>query len=226
MYNSIQHFNEFGVRKIEKKVKTFVREGKDLADLVLGIKEDLFELGRNILVEILEEMDEHLRKSGLRKNNWEIVRKDETGILTTFGTIRYNRTYFKPKAGGKRKYLVDELVGLKPHDRVSADVVINVVEEAIDSSYRKGGEVAGYLDEISKQAVMNKIHNLKIIEPELKVDKKRDVKILYVEADEDHVSLQRQGDEKDNQSKTAMPKLVYVHEGMLMYGKEASNRKQ
>jgi hypothetical protein len=50
MYNSIQHFNEFGVRKIEKKVKTFVREGKDLADLVLGIKEDLFELGRNILV--------------------------------------------------------------------------------------------------------------------------------------------------------------------------------
>jgi hypothetical protein len=214
MYNSIQHFNEFGVRKIEKKVKTFVREGKDLADLVLGIKEDLFELGRNILVEILEEMDEHLRKSGLRKNNWEIVRKDETGILTTFGTIRYNRTYFKPKAGGKRKYLVDELVGLKPHDRVSADVVINVVDEAIDSTYRKGGEVAGYLDEISKQAVMNKIHNLKIIEPELKVDKKRDVKILYVEADEDHVSLQRKGDEKDNQSKTAMPKLVYVHEGI------------
>ena len=214
MYNSIQHFNEFGVKKIESKIKTFLRDGEDLADLVLGLKEDLFELGRNILVEVLEEMDEHLRNSGLRKNNWEIVRRDGRSILTTFGTIRYNRTYFKPKSGGKRKYLVDEFVGIKPHDRVSADVVINVVDEAIDSSYRKGGEVAGYLDEISKQAVMNKIHTLDIKEPEHKVAKKRNVKILYVEADEDHVPLQRKDDEKGNQSKIAMPKLVYVHEGI------------
>lgn len=41
---------------------------------------------------------------------------------------------------------------------------------------------------------MNKIHNLEIIEPELKVDKKRDVKILYIEADEDHVVLQNKMD--------------------------------
>ena len=206
---SIQDFNEFA-RKTENKVRKFLREGKDLAELTLGLQEDLFELGRNILVETLEGMDEQLRKSGVRKNNWEIVRKDETGILTTFGTIKYNRTYFKPKSGGKRKYLVDELVGLKPHDRVSADVVINVVEEAIDSSYRKGGERAGYMDEISKQAVMDKIHNLEISEHEHKVDKKRDVRILYVEADEDHVSLQGE----DDKSKIAMPRLVYVHEGV------------
>ena len=142
---SIQDFNEFA-RKAENKVREFLREGKDLAELTLGLQEDLFELGRNILVETLEGMDEQLRKSGVRKNNWEIIRKDKTAILTTFGTIKYNRTYFKPKSGGKRKYLVDELVGLKPHDRVSADVVINVVEEAIDSSYRKGGERDGLLE--------------------------------------------------------------------------------
>lgn len=214
MYNSIQHFNEFGVEKIREKTKSFLSEGKDLADLILGLQEDLFELGRNILVEILEGMDNHLRSSGLRKNNWEVVRKDETGILTTFGTIHFNRTYFKPKAGGKRRYLVDDLVGLKPHDRVSSDVVINVVDEAIDSSYRRGGERAGYLDEISKQAVMNKIHNIEIVEPKFKADKKRDIRILYVEADEDHVALQVKADNKGNQSKIAMPKIVYVHEGI------------
>lgn len=159
-------------------------------------------------------MDKHLRSSGLRKNNWEIVRKDETGILTTFVAIRFNRTYFKPKAGGKRKYLVDELVGLQPHDRMSADVVINVVDEAIESTYRKGGERADILDEISKQAVMNKIHDIEIVEPKPKVDKKRDIKILYIEADEDHVALQRKGDGKASQSKIAMPKIVYVHEGI------------
>ena len=62
MYNSIQHFNEFGVSKIEKVITTFVAEKKDLADLVLGLQESLFELGRNIVTEVLEDMDDHIRK--------------------------------------------------------------------------------------------------------------------------------------------------------------------
>ena len=45
MYNSIQHFNEFGLKKIEKVIETFVTEKKDLADLVLDLQETLFELG-------------------------------------------------------------------------------------------------------------------------------------------------------------------------------------
>jgi len=36
MYNSIHHFNEFGVKKIEKTIKEFIKEGKDLGDLVFG----------------------------------------------------------------------------------------------------------------------------------------------------------------------------------------------
>jgi hypothetical protein len=28
MYNSIQHFNEFGVKRIEKTVKNFIKDGK------------------------------------------------------------------------------------------------------------------------------------------------------------------------------------------------------
>ncbi|WP_373898709.1 hypothetical protein ACER0A_005475 [Haloimpatiens sp. FM7315] len=67
MYNSIQHFNEFGVKEIEKEIKSFICERKDIADLVIDLKENLFELGRNILVEILEDMDNYLRSSGIRK---------------------------------------------------------------------------------------------------------------------------------------------------------------
>ncbi len=211
MYNSIHHFLKFGVKNIEKKIKSFLEEGKDLADLVFDLEEDLYELGRNILVEVLEEIDQYLCKSWRRKKKWEIVRRDETSILTSFGTITYNRTYFKPKAGGKRKYLVDELVGIKPHDRVSEDVVIKTIDEAIDSSYRKAGRRASYTDELSKQTVMNKIHSLEIKEPEIEVNEKRDVRVLYIEADEDHVSLQNK---RKGQKKIAMPKLVYVHEGI------------
>lgn len=191
MYNSIQQFNEFGVKKIEKEIKNFISERKDFADLVLGLREELFELGKNILTEVLEDMDEYIRNSEHRKKSWEIVRKDKTSLLTSFGMIRYNRTYFKSKKDGKRYYLVDEIVGIGPHDRISSDVVINAIEEAIKSSYRKAGEKAAYMDEISKQAVMDKVHDIDIVEPKIEEYEKRDVRILYVEADEDHVHLQK-----------------------------------
>jgi hypothetical protein len=181
MYNSINHFIEFGVKNIEKKVKNFVCNGGDLADLVLNLKEDVFELVRNILQEVIEDMDNLLRNNQERKKYWEIIRKDENKILTIFGEVRYRRTYFKLKNGNKREYLVDKIIGIEPHDRVSADVVINVIEEAVESSYRKAGEMATYLDEISKQAVMKKIHSLEIIEPGIKVEKKKKLKTLYVE---------------------------------------------
>jgi hypothetical protein len=152
MYNSIQHFNEIGVRKIEETIKNFISEKKDLADLVFGLQESLYELGRNIVTEVLEDMDQHLRESAVRKKDWEIVRKDKTSLVTSFGSIRYERTYFKPKRQGKRRYLVDEIVGISPHDRVSEDVVINAIEEAIDSSYRKAGEKVSYREILSSLA--------------------------------------------------------------------------
>jgi hypothetical protein len=212
LYNSIQYFNNFGVKKIEERIKCFLSEGKDIADLILGVNQDLMQLGRDIVTEVLEDMDEFLRNDGVRKNDWEIVRKDETGLLTSFGQIRYKRTYFKPKHGGKRKYLVDELVGIKPHDRMSADVVINTLGEAIESSYRKAGEKASYEDEVSKQAVMNKVHAAEINPPKLKDTEKRDVRVLYIEADEDHVAHQTK--RSKDRSRCLMPKLIYVHEGI------------
>ncbi|MGE5631066.1 MAG: UPF0236 family transposase-like protein, partial [Caulobacteraceae bacterium] len=109
MYNSIQHFNEFSTRKIEETIKNFISQKKDIADLVLGLQESLFELGRNIVTEVLEDMDEYLRKCEIRKKEWEIVRKDETGLLTSFGAIKYNRTYFKAKKEGRHQYLVDKI---------------------------------------------------------------------------------------------------------------------
>lgn len=230
MYNSIQYFNDYGVTKIEEEIKNFIKEGKNIADLVLDLQDNLFELGRDILKEVLEDMDEYLRNDEVRKKSWDIVRKDETSILTSFGTIKYDRTYFKSKKDGKRHYLVDDIVGIKPHERMSADVVINAIDEAAESSYRKAGEKAAYMDEISKQAVMDKIHNLDFVESkaESKTNEyeRKNVKILYIEADEDHVHLQQKGSNKKDKDihSIAMPRIVYVHEG-IDYNKSSKNRK-
>lgn len=217
MYNSIQHFNEFGIKKIEKAIETFIAEKKDIADLVLDLQKNFYELGRNILTEVLEEMDEFIFESKARKKRYEAVRKDdENSLLTSFGMIAYNRRYYKSKENGEYKHLVDECVGIQPHDRVSADVVINALDEATQSSYRKAGANVAYDSDLSKQAVMNKVHEIEVIDALLPTSEKRTVRLLYIEADEDHVALQNktQGDDRKRKSGISMPKLVYVHEGI------------
>ncbi len=216
MYNSIQQFNEFGLRKIEKVIETFVSEKKDIADLVLGLQESLYELGRSIVSEVLEDMDEHIRNSAERKKRYEIVRKDPSTLLTSFGTIAYSRTYFKPKTGGQRGYLVDKLAGIKTHDRVSADVVINALEEATQSSYRRAGTKVAYDSDLSKQAVMKKVHEIEVVDAPHPNSEKKALRVLYIEADEDHVALQQKKKVGDIQRKAgiSMPKLVYLHEGI------------
>ena len=227
MYNSIQQFLDFGIANIRETVKSFIEQGDDVANLVLGLQKDIFELGRNIVAEVLDGMDEHLRKSGCRKQQWEIIRKDNASVLTSFGRVDYSRTYFLSKKTGERKYLVDSIVGINPHDRVTADVVINAIDEAVDSSYRKAGEKASYVEKISKQAVMDKIHNLEVVQPSVIIQHKKENRVLFIEADEDHVAQQkkkRQTQKNPNQRNILMPKMIYVHEG-IDYEKSTTKRK-
>ena len=105
MYNSIQQFLDFGIANIRETVKSFIEQGDDVANLVLGLQKDIFELGRNIVAEVLDGMDEHLRKSGCRKQQWEIIRKDNANVLTSFGRVDYSRTYFLSKKQAKENIL-------------------------------------------------------------------------------------------------------------------------
>jgi len=117
--------------------------------------------------------------------------------------------------------------------RKSQDVVIKSIEHAVEASYRISGENATNTEDIvSKQAVMKDIHKLEIpaIIPKVKTKKKQ--KPLYINADEDHVSLQfhkKKGDLKvDNigrKQNTVMPKLIYVFEGVEKEGPNSQRNK-
>ena len=88
-------------------------------------------------------------------------------------------------------YLLDQLMGIEKHARITEDALARVLEESSESSYRKGGtnvSISG--DSISKEAVMNKLHCLQFPVPEVK--EKKELKTIYIDADEDHVSLQYQ----------------------------------
>lgn len=221
MFLSIINFLEVSLKEMDQNIKDTLSSKKDVADVVLVVQEFVNKLGTDIVKEVIEEVDEGIRNSPHRKGKWEIVRSDENTLLTSMGNMTYKRTLFKDLRSGKSCYLADKQFGIEPHARMTEDVIINVVKEAADSSYRKGGISASITDMVSKETVKNILHGLEIEVPEKAVKKKKQVKRLYVNADEDHVAAQfwsKKGDLKKDENgckiNTIMPKLIYVYEGI------------
>lgn len=218
MYNSIQHFIELGTKDLEKVFINYSTDLTRIAEMVYGVTDRVVNLGLSIIAEELEFYDEHLRKSQERKRHWQIVRRDETTLLTSLGSVTYHKTLFRNKETGKSEYLLDRYMNLEKHARMTEDAEAKILEEAVESSYRRGGENASIgLEAVSKETVMNKLHALAFPKAEAKAEKKQ-LPYLYIDCDEDHVSLQyleKKGDiGKRKRVNTVMPKIVYVYEGI------------
>ena len=217
MIKSIQQFEEVGVKNLAGVLEKFVKEPEKQAEFIYGITESVIELGLHMIAETFESMDTELRLSGLRVQNWVISRRDETSLITSLGTVKYHKTLFKNKKTGACAYLLDQIMGLESHSRMTEDAEAQMLEEAVDSSYRRGGIKASLSDTVSKQTVKNKVHELKFCVRTEPVETKKQVDCLYIDADEDHVSLQyleKKGDIVKPRSNTSMPKIAYVYEGI------------
>ncbi len=233
MHNSIQHFMDRGIQNIEKIVKSFISDEKmDIGELVLELNKPLQELQRAIIKETIEEIDGVYRRSSYRKDRYVIERSnDENSFTSTCGVITYKRTYFEDKKTGECIHLADKACGITKKMRKSDDVVAKGLEHVIDSSYRISGENATVTDDIiSKQAIMRDVHTLEIPVIIPKNKEKKKIKALYINADEDHVSLQfnkKKGDLRVNEygrkSNTVEPRLACIFEGIE---KESPNSKR
>jgi len=233
MESIIQHFIDVCVKEFEKtRERLFEDEQMNIGEFIIELGKPLQEIQRMVTAETIEMMDEVYRESIHRKKTHVIERsKEPSSFISTCGVIRYSRTYFQDKKTGKCVYLADEACGITPNMRKSEDVVVEGLKHVIDSSYRISGEHATNTEDIiSKQAVMKDIHSLEIPDFIPPVRSKKKVKVLYINADEDHVSLQFnkvKGDlTKDNNGRkinTLEPRLACIFEGIE---KESENSKR
>lgn len=221
MINSIQHFCSEGVKNLEKVMVDYATDMTKIAEMIQGVSKAMTGLGVSIIAEELENCDELLRVRKELRPEWHIVRRDETTLLTSLGIVTYHKTLFKNKHTGKREYLLDRIMGIEKHARMTEDAEAKLLEEAVQNSYRKGGEnVSITEDVVSGETVMNKLHALQFPKAEPQPEKKA-LKYLYIDADEDHVALQyinEKGDIKKPRTNTIMPKLIYVYEGIRREG--------
>lgn len=216
----IQHVNEVSIKAFVELQKEFFKNPKDFASYVYGISAELQKIGLMIIRESLEDMDRMYRESGLCREKWVINRKDAKQLVTSLGTVDFSKTLFRNKSTGELSYLLDDVLGMDPHARMTEDAEAQMLEEAVQTSYRRGGDAVNPSDSISKTAVKDKLHNLRIPHTWEKPEEKKAVEYLYIEADEDHISLQYREQKGDLVQKngiknnTLISKLIYVHEGV------------
>jgi len=206
MENIIQEIIEKCTKNFEKDLKNI-----EITEIVKEVKEITKEIGKEMVIKIIEEIDKAILKSKKRKKEWHKERKDNRTILTELGEISYVRTYYKSKdkekKGRRYSYLTDEVIGVEGYQKIDNGVTARILELASEYSYEESGNIAIPEIKISKQTVMKKVMKflgLKIKEEEYK---KKNKKVLFIDADEDHITLQ-DGKKKIN-------KLVYVYEGKV-----------
>ena len=215
MKNSITEIVGLITRSFEENFEKMLTEKKDISEFVIEIKKTLDQAGTVLAREALEMMDSLVKCDSRRKQNWYVHEKSAPNTLATiFGEVHYHRTYYKHKSEKEYRYLSDELVGIDSYDKMDVSLKARLIEEAIDTPYARSGRKASETIEVSSQSVMNAIRELgPVSSSAVKISRAKETpKILYIEADEDHVALQSGG--------CAEPKLVYVHEGRKRIGKD------
>ena len=160
--NSIHQFAEEGVKRLSKVFETYTEDLTKIAEMVRGVTEEVVRLGTSMIAEEWESYDELLRKRSDLRSGWYIVRKDAVVRTTSLGDVCYKRTLFKNVKTGASCYLLDQLMQLDKHTGITEDAEARILEEAVESSYRKGGKNASITGaNITKETVMNKIHVLR-----------------------------------------------------------------
>jgi len=223
MYNSILQFIEKDITEIEKLTGKILTGEADSDDLSEDIHDRVLRLGRDLITEIYEKLDDEIRLSISRKKKWNIERRNETKeLLDVMGTIRFERTGYENKKTGEYIYLLDRILGIDAHQRITLGAAAQILEETIMSSYRRGGERASKTDAASKQAVKKLVHGTIVEMPLKEPETKKKMKHLHIVADEDHVAAQlwkEKGDLKEGvkgrKINTIMPKLICLYEDVI-----------
>ena len=92
------------IQQFEEKIKGNTEEflinaakenGGSISEFIKLLRKDMDELGRELCKYLIESLDEMIKESSNRKENWNIVKKEDRKLVTEFGEVSFNRRYYK-----------------------------------------------------------------------------------------------------------------------------------
>ena len=112
----------------------------------------------SILTAFLEKMDEDLvtGAKALRREDGITVKERNVSRtwLTELGELTYKRTYFRLR-DGSFVYLLDHIIGVESYERISKELVADILQAATVKSYQQA--IDSTKQEISRQTVHNRL---------------------------------------------------------------------
>lgn len=150
MFHSILYFEQFCIKNFEKLEDEFLKNPKNFAEYVFGITDLLCKFGTEMLRDTLETMDHMLCESTFRQKSWNIEAHDTKTLITSLGEVTFEKTLFLNKQTKQHVYLLDQVLGLEPKQRLTEEVAARMLEEAVQTSYRRGAQQTGLGTQVSR----------------------------------------------------------------------------
>ncbi len=171
---------------LEKGLKK-VLSGEDVSVLTSAIKEFTDELGKDLLAEIVQGVDELIYEDEKRKGKFESVRIDEKKLLTKNGKSSFGRRYYKDNETGEYIHLADKILGIEKRERIDKKVKAELIGLSNDEAYNKAGKKVVDGIEISATTVMNTVRRNEWKNEIQEKEEKIKAKQIYIQVDEDHI---------------------------------------
>ena len=157
--------------------------------------EDFSTLMNGIAIMMLEKfyskLDDRFYESSKPQKRYHVQEKArERTLTTTWGEAKIARRYYRDKVTGEYVYLLDALLDLPSHIRIEPYCASEIIKHTTSMSYAKAAE-ASTPTKLSRQSVKNLVHNLPTPPTTLQMElEPKSAETVYIEVDEDHVSLQ------------------------------------
>ena len=117
-----------------------------------GIYQGMQSAGKVLYQEILQAVDDGMQD--VVPETWKNLGREKRQVTTSLGTVQFKRRVYQDKIG-KRRRLLDEIVGLEKYNRYSLSVMQKGSYLASELAYREAAEALGWLigDFVSHSAI-------------------------------------------------------------------------
>lgn len=196
-----------GILEAEEK---FFNNPKDFYGLETSVKHAAETFSASFLGEVLSSMNGQIYDNTWRKGSYNAQRTDKRTIVSTVGDVTFDCTYYRNRKDKSYHYLIEELINLNKHERLTEAAEVAVLTEALKTSYEEATKVLPSKQKISKSTVYEKVHGLAVEMPTKVPTEKKECAYLNIEADEDHIAEQHGRWTEENGS--FISKLIYLYE--------------
>ena len=156
MYLIIQKICEKNNKILKEGVKK-VLNGEDISSLTGAIKEFTDVLGKELLAEIVAQIENLVFEDSKRKNQYESIRFAEKSLITKNGKVKFERRYYKDNETGENVCLTDRILGLEKGERIDKRVKSEIIQKASVQSYNKSGKLVVPEMEISAKTIKRNV---------------------------------------------------------------------